>query len=99
MNSAIRKENYLLRLTLVSMLLVALCTLGCASAPTGSISSRSAHSYRVPNNKIFIGNETITVRGMPMSRARELDRYTCGDRGVMVCQAMASLAQCACYRK
>ncbi len=86
------------RSALLALTLVATCVTGCATMSSGTTSNRYANLRPLQHEKIFIGDSTVTVRGIGASRARELNRYTCGSRGFMVCDSVASWTQCSCYR-
>ncbi len=85
------------RLVIISTLFAALAILGCASTPLGARSSPHNRLMGISNDKIFVGTETILLRGPPPVINRELDRYSCGPNGVMWCDIRANLATCKCY--
>ncbi len=87
------------RLVAISTLFAVLGILGCASTPMGAGSSPHSRSMGFSNDKIFIGSETIHLKGPAPVISRELGRYTCGPRGVMWCDIRADLATCNCYRR
>jgi len=72
---------------------------GCASHSNGFDASRFTSATPLVSEKIFLGNDTISVRGIGASKTKELNRYTCGPNGMMICDSVSSVAMCSCYRK
>ncbi len=87
------------RLVAISTLFDVLGILGCASTPMGAGSSPHSRSMGFSNDKIFIGSETIHVKGPYFVISRELDRYTCDPGGVMWCDISPNLATCSCHQR
>ncbi len=87
------------RLVIICTLFAILTVLGCASTPLGVRSSPHNRSMGISNDKIFVGTDTIHLKGPPPVINRELDRYSCGPNGVMWCDIRANLATCNCYRR
>ncbi len=87
------------RLVAISALFAVLGILGCASTPMGAGSSPHSRLMGFSNDKIFIGRETIHLKGPAPAISRELHRYTCGPGGVMWCDIRADLATCNCQRR
>lgn len=87
------------RLVAISALFAILGLLGCASTPMGTGSSPHSRSMGFSNDKIFIGSETIHLKGPYFVISRELDRYTCGPGSLMWCDIRAGGATCNCQRR
>ncbi len=87
------------RLVAISTLFAVLGILGCASTPMGAGSSPHSRLMGFSNDKIFIGRETIHVKGPYPVIGRELNRYTCGANGVMSCDIHVGGATCNCQRR
>lgn len=99
MNTRGNKNSHRRWLSVIALSAGALSIVGCTSLSMGVTGNRYANSTPLPSEKIFLGSDTITIRGIGARRTRELDRYTCGSRGMMVCDMVASFSQCTCYRK
>ena len=86
------------RLVAISALFAILGILGCASTPMGAGSIPHSRSMGFSTDKIFIGRDTLHLKGPYFVISRELDRYTCGPGNTMWCDFRANYAMCNCQR-
>jgi hypothetical protein len=76
----------------IGMAVITVAALGVAGC--GSISAERPDALGGGRNPIFIGNETITLKSLPIGR--RLEGYTCGAQRALVCTDNGFWSRCRC---
>lgn len=73
----------------LAMALAALTLIACGTLPTERSGAGASRS-----NAVFLGNETITLKSLPLGR--EIQGYTCGAQRALVCTDNGLWSRCRC---